>query len=85
MCQFFMKVGALSGTPKQIMCHSSKNAQPILTKFQGLLNLYGRHAVETLLKTFRKFLFLCPILVIFEVFHSWKNKKEINVQPFCKL
>ncbi len=47
MRQFFMKFGALSGTPKQIMCHNSKNARPISTKFQGLLNLYERHAVDT--------------------------------------
>ncbi len=39
--------GALFGTPKQIMCHNSKNAQPISTQFQGLLNLYERHAVDT--------------------------------------
>ncbi len=65
MCQFFMKFRALFGTPKLIMCHNSKNAQQISTKFQGLLNLYERHAVDT----FDKFLFLCLILVIFEVFH----------------
>ncbi len=80
-----MKFRALFGTPKQIMCHNSKNAQPISTKFQGLLNLYEKTCSGYLLKTFRKFLFLCPILVIFEVFHLWKNYKEINVQPFCKL
>ncbi len=41
-----MKFRALFGTPKQIMCHNSKNAQPFSTKFQGLLNLFERHAVD---------------------------------------
>ncbi len=45
MCRFFMKFRALLGTPKQIMCHNSKSAQPISTKFQDLLNLYERHGV----------------------------------------
>ncbi len=47
MCRFFTKFRALFGTPKQIMCHNSKNAQPISTKFQGLLNLYEIHAWNT--------------------------------------
>ncbi len=47
MCRFFVKFRALFRTPKQIMCHNSKNAQQISTEFQGLLNLYERHAVDT--------------------------------------
>ncbi len=40
---FFMKFRALFSTPKQIVCHESKNAQPISTEFQGLRNLYEKH------------------------------------------
>ncbi len=47
MWRFFIKFRALCGTPKQIICHNSKNAQPISTKFQGLPNLYERHAEDT--------------------------------------
>ncbi len=47
MCRFFMKFRTLFGTPKQIMRHNYKNAQQISTKFQGLFNLYERHAVDT--------------------------------------
>ncbi len=57
MCRFFMKFSALFGTPKQTMCHNSKNTQPISTKFQGLLNLYERHAVDTFWKHFIDFWF----------------------------
>ncbi len=32
------------------MCHNSKNAQPISTKFQPLLNLYERQAWDALPK-----------------------------------
>ncbi len=57
--RFKMKFRALFSTPKQILCHSSKNTQPISTKFQGLLNVHERH-VWVCLKTFDKFLLLCP-------------------------
>ncbi len=45
--EYSEKFRALFGTPKQIMCHNSKNALPISTKFQGQLNPYERHAVDT--------------------------------------
>ncbi len=47
MCRFFVKFRALIRTPKQIMCHNSKNAQQISTDISSLLNLYERHAVDT--------------------------------------
>ncbi len=50
MCRFFVKFRALFSTLKQIMCHNSKNAQPISTKFQPLLNLYERQAWDALPK-----------------------------------
>ncbi len=50
MCRPFMTFCAPFSTTKQTVPHNSKNAQPMETKFQGLLNLYGTHVWNTFSK-----------------------------------
>ncbi len=50
MCRTFMTFCALFSITKQTVSHNSKNAQPMKTKFQGLLNLYETHVWNTFSK-----------------------------------